>query len=86
MAEIEYVTTLSANGKIPQLFNTTADQGVGAIYWSAQGAIQVNPSGKVTPVISSTAFARCVYDDWYWGSERPLGKNATTFTWGDKQR
>ena len=85
-AEIEYVTTLSANHKIPQLFNTTADQGVGSIYWSAQGAIQVNSTGKVTEVDDTYAFVRCVYDDWYWGSEPPLGRSATTFTWGDKQR
>lgn len=32
------------------------------------------------------AFVRCVYDDWYWGSERPLGSGSTTFTWGDKAR
>lgn len=85
-AEIEYVTTLSANHKIPQLFNTTADQGVGSVYWSAQGAIQVNSSGKVTSVDDTYAFVRCVYDDWYWGSEPPLGRSATSFTWGDKQR
>ena len=28
---------------------------------------------------------RCVYDDWYWGSERVLtGDAKETFTWGDE--
>ena len=30
---------------------------------------------------SGTHSVRCVYDDWFWGSEPAVSK--TTFTWGD---
>ena len=47
-------------------------------------ATKIEITASQTP--GNYAFVRCVYDDWYWGSERPLGEGATTFTWGDKQR
>lgn len=76
-AELEYITTLSAKGRIPTLFNS------GGTYWSAQSAVTVNENGTVSISNATTAFARCVYDEWYWGSETVT---KTTFTWGDAER
>ncbi|MBQ6822377.1 MAG: hypothetical protein IJP39_08185, partial [Bacteroidales bacterium] len=76
-AELEYITTLSAKGRIPPLFNT------GGTYWSAQSAVTVNSNGTVSISSARSAFARCVYDEWYWGSETVT---KTTFTWGDEER
>lgn len=85
-AEAKYMVELSAEGKIPALFST------GATYWCAQGSfIPNNNNGTVTP--DSNDYyendggnsVRCVYDEWYWGSEAPLTGNKT-FTWGDYPR
>ena len=76
-AELEYITTLSAKGFIPRLFN------VDGTYWSAQQAVTVNSNGTVSPTTATTAFARCVYDEWYWSDK---ASDKSVFTWGDKQR
>lgn len=76
-AELEYITTLSSKNLIPTLFN------VGGSYWSAQGLVTVNNNGTVTPSTGNSGFARCVYDEWYWGSETV---DRTVFTWGDMPR
>lgn len=75
-AELEYVGQLCAEGMIPSLFTTGND------YWAATAAFEYN-SGSFKEV-SSGSYVRCVYDDWYWGSERPVSVN--TFTWGDAPR
>lgn len=84
-AELEYITTLSSKGLIPKLFN------IGGTYWSAQSAVTVNNDGTVSISSATTAFARCVYDEWYWSEKDAQGNetnivNKQTFTWGDKQR
>ena len=77
-SEVQYIATLSAKGFIPTLFN------VGGTYYSASGAVSIQNGGNVTETTSNSAFVRCVYDEWYWGSERLSDINV--FTWGDKQR
>ena len=77
-SEIEYIATLSANGFIPTLFN------VGGTYFSASGAVSIGNNGNVTETTSNNAFVRCVYDEWYWGSDRLADINV--FTWGDRLR
>ena len=92
-AEFEFIIYLSYAEKIPKLFSTSLN------YWCAHGHGKPNLTngtvemGYVTdwtktsngvPSIS----VRCVYDDWYWGSE-PVLKTETekkTFTWGDAPR
>ena len=76
-SEIEFIATLSARGFIPTLFN------VGGYYWSASGPVHINADGTVTEA-TNNGYARCVYDEWYWGPERLSDIN--TFTWGDKLR
>ena len=78
-SEIEYVVRLSAEQKIPTLFNN------GGNYWAADNTICVPNSangGSVGTGNGNSAFVRCVYDEWYWTDTC----NKTTFTWGDAQR
>lgn len=66
-------------------------------YWCAHGLGQVDGNGNVTMNYVTEAFyydnrgtktgysTRCVYDEWYWGSDPALtGTNKSTFTWGDE--
>lgn len=88
LAEMEYVVTLSAEGKIPKLFNDENDDTTGD-YWCAHGVAYPQSDGTVrlTEIDNSEHSVRCVYDDWYWGSE-PVITNPTRspFTWGDQPR
>lgn len=81
-SEIEFITTMSGKGIIPKLFNTVNDN-QNSRYWSAQGAVQISNNGTVSITQSTSGFVRCVYDEWYWGSETV---NRTQFTWGDQPR
>lgn len=61
LAEIKFIATLQAQKTFVVLFGST-------IYWSVNGAVQVNKdTGKVDekPLLTQ-ALARCVYDSWYW--------------------
>lgn len=83
-AELEFITTLSAKGFIPSLFNVSPAQT--SRYWSAQGMINVLSDGTVQDNNTqyTNGWVRCVYDEWYWGSEKIT--NVNTFTWGDAAR
>ena len=82
-AEAAFIVSLSNEKKIPYLFNTNTN------YWCAHGDfkpngnnVDLNPSGDASSV-------RCVYDEWYWGSERAALKDDNgkdLFTWGDAPR
>lgn len=80
MAEVMYVAKLSSDGIFPHLFGTGND------YWAAQGGFTYTINGNTATVTerSDGNFVRCVYDEWYWGSESIADK--TTFTWGDMPR
>ena len=77
-AEIEFICTLSSESKIPALFAS------GIKYWCAHGVFSPSTSGVTLQSGSSAETIRCVYDEWYWGSEQIENKN--TFTWGDSPR
>ena len=79
-AEIKYIVQLSAKGYITILFNNNGN------YWAADGTIYVPnyTTGVVSQGSGNSAFVRCVYDEWYWGSDPIADK--TKFTWGDKPR
>ena len=90
-AEIEYLMTLSNANKIPTLFDPEPTAGYWAggrlfMIRTNAGLLQfVNATG-ITPnnksyTIGGTTYnvwARCVYDEWYWGSEQV----DPTETWG----
>lgn len=74
-AELIYFNTLSSVELIPSLFAG------GKSYWTGKSGVTVN-NGTVN-TSSDSGTVRCVYDEWYWGSERAL-TDLTVFTWGDK--
>jgi len=77
VAEIEYINTLSTNHFIPSLF-------YGTNYWSASPGVAYNQGVRQNNHHQGST--RCVYDDWYWGSE-PVWDATTAagdeFRWGD---
>ena len=73
-AEIEYVNALSQRDFIPSLFYGSTP------YWTATPGKAV-ADGEIDDGYLS-ASTRCVYDDWYWGSE-PVEGAQSTFMWGD---
>ena len=83
-SEIKFIITLSDRGVLPKLFQPETNNG----YWCANGAVYSNSAGgtlQFTETItgSTNRSVRCVYDEWYWGTERVTN---TVFTWGDVQR
>jgi hypothetical protein len=88
-AEFEFIIYLSFTGKVPALFSNQLQ------YWCAHGYGQPNTNaGTVNMVYNTYAnnvsmiSVRCVYDDWYWGSDPVLKTEAEkrVFTWGDVNR
>ena len=90
-AELQYITTLSAKGLIPSLFNTIASSEQQSTtsersrYYSAHGLVKVNMDGTVSPnqMEEPSGWVRCVYDDWYWKDDKVA---INTFRWGDRAR
>ena len=88
-AEVLYIIELQRLEKIQQLFYG------GNTYFSATDRVTANSDNTYTlanGIGTSNASVRCVYDDWYWGSEREAIKNSQydncggyQFTWGDRQ-
>ena len=89
MAEVLFMVTLSADGKIPTLFSA------GSAYWCANGKVTPQNNGEVNTSVGTggnNGPVRCVYDDWYWEyskwprmasrGEHPTKYNQ--FTWGDE--
>ena len=90
-AEVLYIIELQRLGKIQQLFynNTT--------YLTATDRVATDNNNNYTlttgyPGSNNTASVRCVYDEWYWGSEREAIANSSysqnggyQFTWGDRK-
>ena len=63
-AEVEYIITLSEQGKIPRLFG---EVGATTDYWVSSG--KYNTSSGYRAGTDGTAYVRCVYDVWYWGEQ-----------------
>jgi hypothetical protein len=87
-AEIKYMIQFANEGKIDVLLSPDT------YYWSGynktayrynSGNDNVTGSTKPNEGYGGTAaYVRCVYDEWYWGSEKAC--DIKTFTWGDKPR
>lgn len=71
-AEIEFIVNLSANGKIPTLFDGK--------YWCADGAYYSSDDKNFHTDDDGHA-VRCVYDVWYWGDMK--ADNPDVFGWRD---
>ncbi|MBO7313785.1 MAG: hypothetical protein J6U48_06105, partial [Alistipes sp.] len=85
-AEILYIVKLQSIDKIQELFHG------GNTYFSATDRIRVNDNNYEWNTGTGNASVRCVYDDWYWGSEREAIPNSSLnqyggyqFTWGDRK-
>ena len=92
-SEIEYIATLSADGKIPILFGNSEAPSDYGNYWSANGKVRVNAKGDVQFLGKGGSgdgnySPRCVYDEWYWtivdeaADYHPWARE-TNFLWGD---
>lgn len=81
-AEAAFIVSLSNEQKIPRLFSN------GYYYWCAHGEFLPSTTGVTLRNINNpTAYSvRCVYDEWYWGSEQLPENQRGTFTWGDEPR
>ena len=77
-AEAAFIVSLSNEKKIPYLFNT------GTNYWCAHGDFKPNGNNVDLNPDGNSNSVRCVYDEWYWGSDQIANKS--TFTWGDAPR
>ena len=93
-AEVLFVINLQTQGKIQELFVGSSN------YCSATHTINCAKNnntytltfwdGIVLPNGKTTVSVRCVYDEWYWGSEKAARENSTypggyEFTWGDRE-
>lgn len=78
-AEIKYMIQFANEGKITVLLTP------GYYYWSGyQNTAYTYEDGDINSKTSGNAYVRCVYDEWYWGSEKAC--DIETFTWGDAPR
>ena len=88
-AEVQYVIMLQKEGIIVPIFYDNN------YYYSASQQIQ--STGNIRAIDEDRdhqdyvrSSVRCVYDEWYWGSEKEATPNANfdggyEFTWGDKE-
>lgn len=80
-AEIKYMIQFANEKKIDVLLSPDT------YYWSGYNntAYSYNSTSKdIEDKTSGSAYVRCVYDEWYWGSEKAC--DIETFTWGDAPR
>lgn len=80
-AEVQFAVYLQSQGFIPNIFKTQTK------YYFSTGdltSIGTNPTITTGSASTNQGSVRCVYDDWYWGSERACDED--TFTWGDQPR
>lgn len=72
-AEIEFIVNLSADRKIPTLFDGE--------YWCADGYYYSSNDTNFHNGDETDQAVRCVYDVWYWGNDR--AENPNVFAWRD---
>ncbi len=87
-AEIKYMIQFANEGKIDVLLSPET------YYWSGYNKTAYRYNSRNDNVTGSTnpneaysgtaAYVRCVYDEWYWGSDKAC--DIKTFTWGDAPR
>ncbi|MBQ7787779.1 MAG: hypothetical protein IJ378_06425 [Alistipes sp.] len=86
-AEIKYMIQFANEGKITVLLSADT------YYWSGynktayrynEGSETITGSTNPNEGYNGRAYVRCVYDEWYWGSEKAC--DIETFTWGDALR
>lgn len=88
-AEIFYVANLQDKQAIVEIFQ-------GQDYYCSTGMVSLKTSPPSYVEAADNGTIRCVYDEWYWGSEREAVRNTSVtnedagnyylFTWGDEPR
>ena len=89
-AEVAFIVSLQQKSVIQEIFYKN-NQNVYNDYFSSTDL--VNGAGNIQighDHGDGTFSVRCVYDDWYWGSEREARTNTNysgdyEFTWGDEK-
>ena len=88
-AEIQYVISLQQKGAIQNIFYG------GNYYYSSTDQVRNQSTIDIRAIqweqSGFTGSVRCVYDEWYWGSEPEARVNTSfgggyEFTWGDRER
>lgn len=88
-AEIQFVISLQQKGAIQNIFYG------GNYYYSSTDQVRNQSTIDIRAIqweqSGFTGSVRCVYDEWYWGSEPEARKNTSfaggyEFTWGDAPR
>ena len=99
MAEVLFITTLSSDSKIPELF-TFDSYGNDRGYWCSTGKIdgyngtpvfhegtsETEDESWVSRDDRGKRWVRCVYDEWFWENTTYATVDRNTFTWGDQTR
>ena len=95
VAEIKYIIKLQQAGAIQAIFTS------GSSYYATASFSNANEDRLITLTLDGNSYiwnslnsgisVRCVYDEWYWGSEPEAKKNSSVeggyeFTWGDSPR
>ena len=95
-AEIQFVIKLQEEGVISPIFfgNSKYFTATNQVTYNANGSTYMNFQDASPGTINgSNGSVRCVYDEWYWGSEREAQPNTSAnppageeylFTWGDE--
>lgn len=81
-AEVAFICLMSNKGMIPDLFDDNTS------YWCAHGKFYPDGNEVKLGGDGNSRSIRCVYDEWYWGSERlstdtNVTPNYAQFVWGD---
>ena len=98
VAEVQYIIFLQGEGVIQEIFSSSSSCYATASYGNPEKTrritLALNGKNLVWNNVENEISVRCVYDDWYWGSEREAipntAQNPNTdgdeyfFTWGDK--
>ena len=92
VAEIVYMARLTTDKLIPRLLGSDTPGDV-TDYWANKNYVRITDGADaITPPVYypdanvTTAYVRCVYDEWYWeNSEHPRikGGQYAQFRWGD---
>ena len=87
-AEVLFITTLSADKMIPELFTFSATSSRDKSYWCAGGAIDgvYGVPWFYDDDMSTNRYVRCVYDEWFWENTTYDRVADKSFTWGDQLR
>ena len=100
VAEVQYIIFLQGEDVIQEIFSSSSSCYATASYGNTDKTRRItlslneNNNTLIWNNVAEKISVRCVYDEWYWGSEREAipntGQNPNTdgdeylFTWGDK--